>query len=182
MGENWSRKSFSLLWAISRGWWVGVLDSYNWCMSEGIRPSTQGELGCASGCCECSPHWWALGGDWALEKQQQLFLGLAWLPPERAVSTLSIRLTTKPLAVNFSWRSAPWTKHWLFAWLFHIISSLGLWQVSCSLLLFLCVNFMRVAEWRNEKACPLPCRTADDPSGEVCACVHAWMGYMCVVC
>lgn len=46
---------------------------------------------------------------------------------------------------------------------------------------FMPVNFMRVAEWRRKKVCPSPCRTADDLSGEVCAGVHARVGYMCVV-
>lgn len=114
-------------------------------MSEGIRPSTQGELGLASGCCECSPNWWALGGGWALEKQEQLSSWPCLATSRKSSQDLKHQIKYQTPCCELQLEVSSLKKHQLFVWLFHIISFLGLQQVSCPLLLFLLISW----GWQN---------------------------------
>lgn len=82
------------------------------------------EVGPPSNCCRC---WQALGGSCALEKLEQLILGLAWLPQKEQLGLEgSIKFYTHKLQLEVSFLKCP-----AFAWLLQIISFLRLWQVSC---------------------------------------------------
>ena len=75
---------------------------------------------------------------------------------DQSVLQGSIQWNTKYLVMNFRWRSASGKKCQSFAKLLHIISVVGLSQMSCPPLLFSVGQPPHVVEWRSKKVCPLP--------------------------
>lgn len=168
---------------MNRGRWVGGLDSCNWCMSEGIWPSTQGELGRASGCCECPPHWWALGGGWALEKQQQLSSWPCLAASRKSSQYFKHHIKYQTPCSELQLEVSSLNKTSIMC-LVCFISSHSLDFDRCPALSFYSCVFTSWG-WQNGGARKSALCHAEQLMTwvERCvhACVHAWMGYTCVV-